>query len=423
MSTTNNEAYADQLLEDVFSAYFKARKHKRNTASQLEFEMDLESNLIGLYEELYQRKYKPGPSYCFIVDKPVKREVFASQFRDRVVHHLLFDYINPVFEKRFIFDSYSCRLGKGTLAGIERLEHHIRSCTQNYTTHAWILKLDLQGYFMSIDKKRLYEIVSETLRKHWNQNPPVASTPSTDPDFIDYLLRGIIFKDPKENVIIRTPMDKWEGLPLSKSLLYSCTDNGLPIGDLTSQLFSNIYMGVFDEYVKRILHIRHYGRYVDDFYVVHACKGYLTDLIQIFHRFLEEKLSLILHPHKIYLQPCHKGVPYLGAFIMPYRRYPVRRSVSQFRKAMKLARRLLRLDDLSDDVLCGIRGTLNSYLGYLGNFRSRRIIREILDNAPIFRYFVYSSTENKLLLKKDLPPSSPIYSYIFPSSENVIPSV
>ena len=111
MSTTNNEAYADQLLEDVFSAYFKARKHKRNTASQLEFEMDLESNLIGLYEELYQRKYKPGPSYCFIVDKPVKREVFASQFRDRVVHHLLFDYINPVFEKRFIFDSYSCRLG------------------------------------------------------------------------------------------------------------------------------------------------------------------------------------------------------------------------------------------------------------------------------------------------------------------------
>ena len=97
--------------------------------------------------------------------------------------------------------------------------------------------------------------------------------------------------------------------------------------------------------------------------------------------------------------------------------------MSQFRKAMKLARRLLRLDDLSDDVLCGIRGTLNSYLGYLGNFRSRRIIREILDNAPIFRYFVYSSTENKLLLKKDLPPSSPIYSYIFPSSENVIPSV
>lgn len=182
-------------------------------------------------------------------------------------------------------------------------------------------------------------------------------------------------------------------------------------------------MGVFDEYVKRILHIRHYGRYVDDFYVVHACKGYLTDLIQIFHRFLEEKLSLILHPHKIYLQPCHKGVPYLGAFIMPYRRYPVRRSVSQFRKAMRLARRLLRLDDLSDDVLCGIRGTLNSYLGYLGNFRSRRIIREILDNAPIFRYFVYSSTENKLLLKKDLPPSSPIYNYIFPSSENVIPSV
>lgn len=423
MTETKQSAYAGQLLEDVFSAYFKARRHKRNTASQLEFEMDLESNLMRLYEELAAGSYKPGPSYCFIVERPVKREVFASQFRDRVVHHLLFDYINPIFERRFIHDCYSCREGKGTSEGIRRIEHHIRSCTRNYTVPAWILKLDLRGYFMSIDKAKLYDIVSDTLNKHWQKKRPTALTPSTDPAFIDRLLRLVIFKDPKENVIIRHDAKKWEGLPPTKSLLHTCADKGLTIGDLTSQLFSNIYMGEFDRYVKHTLHVKHYGRYVDDFYVVHACKGYLTDLIQIFHRFLEEKLSLILHPHKIYLQPCHKGVPYLGAFIMPYRRYPVRRSVSQFRKAMKLARRLLRLDDLSDDVLCGIRGTLNSYLGYLGNFRSRRIIREILDNAPIFRYFVYSSTENKLLLKKDLPPSSPIYNYIFPSSENVIPSV
>ena len=118
MSTTNNEAYADQLLEDVFSAYFKARKHKRNTASQLEFEMDLESNLIGLYEELYQRKYKPGPSYCFIVDKPVKREVFASQFRDRVC--ITYYFIISIPSLRSVLSSTAIRVvwGRGLWRGL-----------------------------------------------------------------------------------------------------------------------------------------------------------------------------------------------------------------------------------------------------------------------------------------------------------------
>lgn len=153
------------LLTDLFRAYFEARKNKRNTRGQLAFEMDLEHNLIELYEEIRDRTYRPKPCICFIVHRPVKREVFASQFRDRVVHHLLCSYLAPLFDKRMIFDSYSCRKKKGTKAGIERIEHHIRSCTDNYRRKAYILKMDLKGYFMSIDKKLLYDIITDDLAR------------------------------------------------------------------------------------------------------------------------------------------------------------------------------------------------------------------------------------------------------------------
>lgn len=146
----------EQLLVDLFKAYYDARKHKRNTRNQLRFEMNLEENLVNLRDELYERTYKVGRSTCFIIEDPVKREIFAADFRDRVVHHLVYNYIMPIFERTFIADSYSCRKGKGTLYGVKRLEHHIRSCSKNYTTTVYALKMDIQGYFMNINRKRLF---------------------------------------------------------------------------------------------------------------------------------------------------------------------------------------------------------------------------------------------------------------------------
>src|SRR5574344_1894039 len=121
------------LLTDVFRAYYDARTHKRNTLNQLRFEMNLEGNLVELYRDILEGRYRVGRSVCFIVNKPVKREIFAADFRDRVVHHLLYNYLSPLFEPSFIDDSYACRKGFGTLKGIERIEHHIRSCTENFT--------------------------------------------------------------------------------------------------------------------------------------------------------------------------------------------------------------------------------------------------------------------------------------------------
>lgn len=132
----------------------------------MKFEINYEHNLIGLYGEIIARSYQIRPSICFVVDKPVKREIFAADFRDRVVHHLVCGYINPIFERVFIHDSYSCRKGKGTLFGIRRLEKHIRSCSKNYTSDCYILKLDLQGYFMSIKRELLLQKLVALLERY-----------------------------------------------------------------------------------------------------------------------------------------------------------------------------------------------------------------------------------------------------------------
>jgi retron-type reverse transcriptase len=135
----------DKIILDLFQAYFDARKNKRNTINALAFEKHFEANVFSLCDEILENRYEPKPSICFIVDKPVKREIFAADFRDRVVHHFICNYIFPVFEKVFINDSYSCRKGKGTHYGIKRIGHFIRSCSQNYTSDCYILKLDINS--------------------------------------------------------------------------------------------------------------------------------------------------------------------------------------------------------------------------------------------------------------------------------------
>ncbi len=153
------------LKQDLFRAYYDARKNKRNKPDQLAFELNYEQNLLALARDIWSRRYRPGRSICFISHYPVKREIFAASFRDRIVHHLLYNYINPIFERRFINDAYSCRLGKGTSYGIARLDHFIRSCSENYQKDAYILKLDIKGYFMSIDRGILYRKIISTLQK------------------------------------------------------------------------------------------------------------------------------------------------------------------------------------------------------------------------------------------------------------------
>lgn len=394
----------EQLLQDIFRAYYDARRNKRNTGSQVKFEMDLEHNLVGLYEEIRTRTYRPSPCICFITFDPVRREVFASTFRDRVVHHLLFNYIAPLFETTFIHDSYSCRREKGTLRGIERFEHHLRSCTENYTREAYVLKLDIKGYFMSIDKRQLHGIIIQEIerktcvRNKWDGR--------LDMELVEFLIDQILLRDPIAGVRLVGRPEDWEGLPPSKSLFHSAPGTGLPIGDLTSQLFSNIYLNRLDTFAKRTLHCRHYGRYVDDFYVIDRDRRLLAALIPRFRDFLRDELHLTLHPYKIYLQHCRKGTQFLGGYIMPHRRYLRRRTITKFRLKMKNIEKRCEGGGLGKGQAVFLRSVINSYCGYMGHFKSFNILRAAFNRHPFYRYFYFCKGYSKACIRKSPVPSA-----------------
>jgi hypothetical protein len=314
----------DALFVALHAAYLQARRHKRGTPSQLRFERDLESNLLALASELEQRTYRLRPSSCFICETPVKREIVAADFRDRVVHHLVYDWIAPTFERQFLHDSYSCRKGKGTLFGIRRVEGFLRAASDDMRRDCWVLRLDISGFFMAIDRARLFALVQKGL-----------GVVLVDPGLLDFLLRTLVFADPLAGARFRGSPTDWEGLPSDKSLQGSAPGCGLPIGNLTSQLFANIYLNPLDQFVKRELKLRWYGRYVDDMVFLHPDRAVLAAAIGQVRDFLRDRLGLRLHPCKVHLQPAAHGFPFLGVYVLPFRTYAGRRVVANFRAALR----------------------------------------------------------------------------------------
>lgn len=364
-------ANGEALLIDLFRAYYDARKNKRNAQSALAFELHYERELFRLRDEIINKRYKPRPSICFIVNIPVKREVFAADFRDRIIHHLIYNYISTVFDNRFINDSYSCRKGKGTHYGIKRVDHFIRSCSENYHSDCYILKIDIKGYFMSIDRSLLYEKVKRQLINH-------AAGIKGDLYSILYLIRETIFNDPTHDCIMKCSGSEWKDLPASKSLFHAGRNKGLPIGNLTSQLFANIYLDQLDHYVKKELKILYYGRYVDDIVIVHPDKEYLKSVISDIRHYLKKSLLLELHPKKIYLQHYTKGVVFLGAVIKPYRTYIASRTKSNFYQAVKRFNNLVSNGQASQELLNRFICGTNSYLGILKHYKTGRLREYIL---------------------------------------------
>lgn len=392
-----SEITKKQITLDVFHAYFDARKNKRNTINALMFEMHLESNLFDLCEEIVNRNYKPKPSICFIVDKPVKREIFAADFRDRVIHHLIFNYISPIFETTFIPDCYSCRKGKGTHYGIKRMDHFIRSCSENYSKDCYILKLDIKGYFMSINKTLLFRKINDELIKKRHLI-------DFDLQLVVYLIEQTIFNDPKENCIIKGKKSDWKDLPKTKSLFYAAPDCGLPIGNLTSQLFGNIYLSDFDNWIKRELKIKYYGRYVDDFVLIHANKYYLNYCIGLIRKHLSEESDLVLHPNKIYFQHYSKGLKFIGAVIKPHRIYIANQTKGNYYNTIQIQNKIVRHHQPNKDEQIAFVCSMNSYLGILKHYKTykhRKVILFQQLSGWWWNYVYLTGGIKKFVLKKE----------------------
>jgi len=383
-----NTFYDKQLLYDLFQAYYDARKNKRNTINALAFEIDYERKLFELYEEIKNGKYEIGPSICFVIKEPTLREVFAADFRDRIVHHLIYNYISPIFERLFIYDSYSCRERKGTSGGIKRLDHFIRSCSQNYSHDCHILKIDIKGYFMSIDRSILYQKIEKILQRFKN-------SVNFDIDLVLQLIREVVFHDPTQNCVIRGRKDNWKELPKSKSLFFVGKNRGLPIGNLTSQLFGNVYLNDFDHFIKYHLGIKYYGRYVDDIVIVHEDKEFLKSIIPVLRKYLQSQLSLELHPDKVYLQHFSKGVNFLGTAIKPYRIYIRNRIKGNFWRKVQYWNKLLaeKRGQLIKEDIKQFLSSINSYLGIMKHYNTYKLRKKILTQnlSAHFRNYLYIS--------------------------------
>ena len=357
------------FTEELFDAYFDCRRNKRNTINALAFEKHFEHHLFKLKEEILNSSYQPGRSIAFIVNKPVKREIFAADFRDRVVHHWLINKLNPHFEKEFIFDSYACRTAKGTHFGIKRVNDFIRECSNNYTTDCYILKLDIQGFFMHINRDSLFVWLQQFIKEKYE---------AADKELIIELCRKIIFNDPPKNCVIKGSKEDWKGLPYNKSLFNSPTGCGLPIGNLSSQVFANFYMNRFDHYIKKELGICFYGRYVDDFIIVHPDKEFLKSFIPIISGFLLSNLQLTLHPKKIYLQHFSKGVKFLGTVIKPNRIYIANRTKGNFYAAIQKQNVSIKNGRPGKEITSNFLSSMNSYLGIMKHYKTYKLRKRML---------------------------------------------
>lgn len=387
--------------EELYHAYLDCRKRKRTTFNALDFEINENVNLYKLWYELNTMTYKIGSSIVFCVDKPVKREVFAADFRDRIVHHLVINRINDILEEEFIEDSYSCRKGKGTDYGIRKCYEYMSKASENYTNDIIIVKCDLKSFFMTIAKERLYAKLCNFLRIKYRAT-------ESDLNFMFWILKLIIFNRPQDNCIMKQSWEHWSDLPKEKSLFFCQDGLGLPIGNLTSQIFANFYLSEFDHFMKDILKIEFYGRYVDDFFFITDTIENATEILKLCKNKLLT-MGVTLHPKKRYIQPIHNGVNFIGAMIKKDRIYVSNRTKGNLYWKLKEYDNAIERMDLmglepSFKEIEHMVGSINSYLGFMVHYKSFNVRKKILTSPlmqRINRYCYYKSDLKKLIIFDD----------------------
>ena len=385
----------EQLLIDLYAAWHMARRHKVTKHYVRVFDRKASENIESICNDLFDRSYQPEPSSCFIVNRPKKREVFAAQFRDRVVHHLYYNYTHAIFERTFIEDSYSCIQGRGTHYGIERMKKHILAESDNYRKRCWVMNLDIRGYFMHIDRSILLDIAISTLKRmathRISSNSDQTWGDVMDIDFICWLTEKIVMLDPKTSCKIVGKPEEWDGLDWNKSLFHTPDGCGLPIGNLTSQLLSNVYLNVFDQFMKRELKCKHYGRYVDDAYVVSCDKEWLLSLIPKIDDFLKERLHLELHHGKMQLREVHYGVEFLGGYVKPECTYMSHAAIRRLRHSV---------DRLPSNNPAKLFRSINAMLGVMSHFNSFRLRRSLFLHDRFLKHGWFSDDMTRYLLHR-----------------------
>ena len=319
--------------ENLEKAFQKARTGKTLKPYVVEFEQCLKENLQTLQVELFFQTYKPRPLETFILRDPKTRKISKSDFRDRIIHHAICNIIEPLFEKSFIFDSYANRIGKGTLKAIERFEHFAGIVSRGYTRPCFVLKADIRHYFETVDHAILLRVLSKKIQ------------------------------DQRLLWLIQVILSNHQTEKLGK---------GMPLGNLTSQFFANVFLNELDQFVKHKLRAKYYIRYVDDFVILDSSKERLIEYKSKINLFLREKLDLNLHPEKSKILRLEDGVGFLGLRIFPDHKRIQKRNIRRFDKKFKRLHELYKNSHIErEKVLEHFEGWL-SYISHANSFKYRK---------------------------------------------------
>lgn len=322
-------------LENLFLAWKEFKAGKSSKQDIQEFEFNLEDNIFQLHEDLKGRSYIHSFYASFYVTDPKLRHIHKACVRDRVLHHAIFRILYPIFDRNFIYDSYSCRLGKGTHRAVNRLESFARKLSRSNRRITYALKCDVRKFFDSVDKTILTKIIANKIK---------------DNDFLWLILK------------ILNSFSKIPG-------------KGLPLGNVTSQILANIYLNELDQYVKHCLKVKYYLRYCDDFVILGRDPHHLLELAFKINEFLGEHLALSLHPDKVILRKYRQGIDFLGYVVLPYHR------IMRTKTRNRIVKRILDKREAVDGNLISqesLKQSLNSYLGILKHCNGHDLGNEII---------------------------------------------
>ncbi len=312
-------------LENLFTAWQEFLPGKKKKQDVQEFGARLTDNILQLHGELANFSYIHGPYKAFNISDPKPRNIHKASVRDRILHHAIYRKLYPFFDRVFITNSYSCRNGKGTHKAIGQFKKFYLQASKNNTRTVWVLKCDIRKFFASIDHKTLLGILMAYI--------------------------------PDENIL-------WLIKQVIKSFHFGADDKGLPLGNLTSQLFCNVYMNEFDQFVKHRLKVKFYIRYADDFVFLSGSKEDLMFLVPKVSKFLEGDLKLSLHPDKVFIKTFASGVDFLGWVHFPHHR--VLRKTTRRRMFKRI-------------YIHPTNETLQSYLGLISHGKSYQLRQKLLN--------------------------------------------
>ena len=322
-----NNIYSEIIFPtNLILAWRKARKGKTKRDYVKKFEENLDYNLKVLYNELKSQTYKPKPLKTFILRDPKTRRISKSAFRDRIVHHALCNIIESLFDKTFIYDSCANRKGKGTLFALNRFNVFQRKVTHNLSKEAFCLKADIKHYFQEVDREILLSIIKRKI------------------------------KCQRTICLIKLILDNFNDI------------KGMPLGNLTSQFFANVYLNELDQFAKHKLKTKYYIRYVDDFVILHNSKLQLKIWRVYISDFLKSKLKLELHPDKSKIVNISKGVDFVGFRIFYYFKLLRKRNI----KNMKYKIKKFNQEFINEEEFLEFLYGWNSYSKWSNNYKLMR---------------------------------------------------